>query len=396
MKHIIGFFLPICIFSFLAFAISVMVLGTAYSSQVDSVSYAEPVEYTEGYITNALNSENTVFTGEYSDIFVNAGACDVMIQTHDSPNTEVKIDESLFGHIQVTADGVLDIQADFNLLDPEAWESFIKGEFSSSNMFSSSIKILIPDKEYDTFNADMGAGSLEAYNIRSQNVYLNSRAGSTMYKNKSDYEMDFLNVTVGAGSAAVFNACTSEYFLDTSAGSLDVYGLTGEGSINVSAGRSDVSFEDFDNDIYTDVSAGNLNLYVPDDEEISVYSYRSAGDVKIVEKDGKTFSLANGSKYDINGGGEELSANVSAGSITVTVGIEKHQIKQDSSAATVQESSVPVITTRIPDDAQEPQEQAVTVVEEQSYFIPAEAPAAPAAPQAPQAPSAPAAFSEAV
>ncbi len=73
MKHLVGFFLPICIFSFIAFGISVAVLGTPSSSNRNPESM--------------VYSENTVINEQYSRIELSNGSGTLNVYPNDDNST---------------------------------------------------------------------------------------------------------------------------------------------------------------------------------------------------------------------------------------------------------------------------------------------------------------------
>lgn len=300
MKALIRIFLPLCIFSFIAFGISTAVLGV-------NPDYA----HSELSATSGETSTTTL-EGEYDRIKVEAGASKVVIKPHSENNTRVTVDGQNITRVNAKiSGGELKIYNEWQ--NPGDW---FKRLFDGS-MFTPSAKVtvLVPDKVYEELKLYCGAGDVECSGVKSKKTKLDASAGEVRYT-QPDMYTESIEIDVSAGSLKAYNVHTEKYDIDVSAGGAVIYGLTGEGDVNVSAGSATVYFDELNGDCDVDVSAGEAILYIPEDASADIKCSRSAGDIKI-NACGVNKTASDNENIKLNGGEYEIDASVSAGSIKI-------------------------------------------------------------------------------
>lgn len=381
MKGLIRLFLPLCIFSFIAFGISTAVLGVNRSSTLSEM---------EASVEDALSSEAyATVREEFDRISITANACHISLLPCDGNGADVYVDGSLDSSVKIKARVRGDTLEVYDEWDRDwlGWlEKLFKGELVQTN--SVEVTVFVPDKVYEHLDVTVNAGAVFSHGIGANVVDLDLSAGSLEYTQPEDMTVNGINIDVAAGSLQAYNAAAQEYHIDVSAGSAEVYGLTGNGDIAVSAGSARAQFAELNGRCDVDVSAGEAVLDIPENSSVKINCDKSAGDV-VVEACGVSKSVEDGETVTIGGGRYEINAEVSAGNIYIV-----------NSEVTVSEPEVidaVVISGGEATHHEEPEhafhhsESSVAVVEE-DRSIPAapEAPAAPVAPEAPEAPEAPA------
>lgn len=300
MKGLIRIFLPLCIFSFVAFGISTAVLGVN-----PDTSWAE-------LSTTSGENSTTTLEGDYDRIKVEAGASKVLIKPHSENNTRVTVEGQNTTRVNAKINGgELKIYNEWQ--NPGDW---FKRLFDGS-IFTPSAKVtvLVPDMVYKELKLYCGAGDVECSGIRSIKTKLDVSAGEIRYT-QPDMYTESIEIDVSAGSLKAYNVHTGKYDIDVSAGGAVVYGLTGEGDVSVSAGSATVYFDELNGDCDVNVSAGDATLYIPENASADIKCRRSAGDIKI-NACGVNKTASDNEKITLNGGGCEIDASVSAGSIKI-------------------------------------------------------------------------------
>ena len=298
MKVIFGIFLPICIFSFIAFGISVAVLGF---EEVD-----EPISATNitGYMTELY--------GDYDNIELTTGSVNVSIYPTDLEKTILCVPSELSGDISaLISDGTLVINSIRSIDD---FDDFIGALSGGEN---ASIEIYVPDNRYEEVTAYVNAGNAEINGLSAEEVYLELNAGNLTYANSEDSRCSSLSIDINAGNCTVYNADTEEYYIEVNAGNLDIYGLSGEGNVDMSAGNATLNYKELDSDLFVDVSLGNLTLNFPEGLSAELEGDLSAGNLEVDYDDIKT-KITDSTTLVIGGGENYISAELSAGNVKIS------------------------------------------------------------------------------
>ena len=296
MKAIVGTFLPLCIFSFLAFAISVVVLG------VDN----------DKSDRDTLQSSTTVMTESYTDIVVTADALNLRLFPSKRGDTV----------IMTNGNDIYDISAEVIGSTLEVHCGKHTGSFGDfintfKNMDKYYVDIAVPESVYNGVTAKVNAGKTEIIGISAKDVDLELNAGSFTYAAAENHISDNINANINAGECIIFNAATKNYDFSISAGDMNIYGLTGSGSIEASAGALTANYAQLNGDVMVDVTAGSIELNLPEDASAEVSCDKTAGEVTI--KHGSiNKSLSDGAEKTIGNGEYKISCSVSAGSTTIS------------------------------------------------------------------------------
>ncbi len=304
MKHLVGFFLPLCIFSFIAFGISVAVLGVDDGSRKPETS---------------LNSATTVLNEDYSRIEVTSNFGDMHIYPNDDDSTIVIADEVMLDDVSVyVKDNTLHIYCGNLNSNNFKFSDLFDGMFKFNN---GSVNVYVPQKVYDSIYATNNAGSTEILELGAMVADLKTNAGDLVYSQPDGHRSERLSIDTNAGSSTIYNANTYNYEIDLSAGNIYAYDLTGSGKIDVSAGDCKLNYAELNGDITANVSAGDLDINLPEGISAEIICDKSAGDVEVDYFDTES-DMDDGDSLSINGNSYRIAAKVSAGEIHITNEVE--------------------------------------------------------------------------
>lgn len=313
MKFIVKIFLPLCIFSFIFFGISVWVLGVNHNA-------ASHLSSTSGW-TEEISTD-------FDTIDVDAPACAVRLMTHDKDFTTAKIQTGSGRNepeIKVSG-GTLKIQGSGTPFDVFG---FFRDFFSGNNIsggYRSTVVVYVPEKTYESINIEVNAGEVSCEEIAAEKVYLGISAGKLNYI-QPDIKAEYVGMDVSAGTLYAKNVNTEKYSIDVSAGSANVYDLTGQGNIDISAGNANVVYAELNGNVGVDVSAGDVVIGLPKDCNATVKCDKSAGTVTVRYMDYVKKSVSDGDKFTIGSGEYRIKTDLSAGSVTIT---EDFSVKQSN------------------------------------------------------------------
>lgn len=305
MKHFIAFFLSLSVFCFIAFGISVAVLGT----QNQSTDMPLLDEY------NRLDDS-------YTDIEIYTSTASVVVYPCDNDYTSIFVTNNMRKFVSAKIDnGTLSVKLDSTSYIFTDFFGFLKSAFSGST--GECVKVYVPRRIYDSINVTTTAGSTEMIDVAAEYISLDTNAGSLVYAQPENQTAKQLDVSVSAGSCTVYNADAESFDISMSAGSIDVYGLTGEGSIDVSAGSGNINMAELNGNIDIELSAGGLELNLPENISAEIECDISGGGVEVDYGDIKT-SMKDTSLV-IGKGEYHIFADVSAGGVDITDKVkEKH------------------------------------------------------------------------
>ncbi len=302
MKHLVGFFLPLCIFSFIAFGISVAVLGTTSSArQPESV----------------VQSENTVIQQQYSRIELKNTSGNLNIYPNDSDSTLIIAkgkhvnnvsayvkDDTLFIKNEGSVWGLGSNGIDFSL------DSLID-IFTPSNR---TVNVFVPVKTYNSLISTNLSGNTKILDIPFTMSDFTNSSGNITYSQPDDFRSERIAVDVASGNCTVYNARTYNYEVGLSSGNVDMYYLTGKGSVEIASGNCELNYEQLNGDLAIDVSSGNLDIHLPFDASAEILCDIGSGDVD-VEFGVENEELDDGNRFTINDGEYTITVDVSSGDV---------------------------------------------------------------------------------
>lgn len=305
MKHLIAFFLSLSVFCFIAFGISVAVLGT------------QPVS------DNVLMNEYTELEGSYNDIEITTNVANIAVYPTEGDVTKIFTTERLAKSVSAEIkDDKLIVKLDHSQHIFTDFMGFISSLFDGGN--KDCVKVYVPDELYETIVINSNAGSTEMINVAAKDVELGLSAGNLTYAQPEGMSAHSLAIHLSAGNCTVYNARSDIFDIGMSAGNIDVYGLSGEGDIDLSAGNGSINLSELDGDITVNASAGNLDLNLPEGVNATISCDKSAGSVTVKYGDIKN-DLNDNEEVVIGTGRYDIFADISAGSINITDNVKEKE-----------------------------------------------------------------------
>ncbi len=293
MKALVSTFLPLCIFSFIAFGISVAVLGL------------------DTGMTGSLKSETTIITEDFSDIEIISGGANITLYPADGDEAVVYASKKMLKSVHVEVrDGTLVVNCSRTIDD-------ISDLFINLGSNDNTVEIAVPNDIYGIIEAEVSAGQTRILGLGAEVIDLQLNAGDLTYAAPEGYVTPSLNAKVNAGNCALYNAASEVFSLNLNAGNMDVYGLSGNGEFDTTAGNLTANFAKLDGDINVDTSAGNVDLNLPLDISAQVECDATAGEVSVKHGDTKE-NLDDGDTVLIGEGTYGIICDLTAGSVNIT------------------------------------------------------------------------------
>lgn len=396
IKKLFGIFIPLCIFSFIAFGVSAAVLGTGYGSPTTdyATGYAE-AELREG----AGSASSWELNGSYTDIKLDAGAYNIFIGsgeegddttyfslTRSAENDRGRVEAEVNGDtLEITVNG--SVSFGFGYLD-RLFEAIRTGKGFDEIFKTGSLSVIVPPRIYESLETNIGSGSLEITNInaRSNTLYLGS--GKLCYYNDGDFTADSANVEVNSGYIQAHGIRTREYYIDMNSGKCEISGLSGEGSIDVNSGNGTVVFDRLDGNCEVYVNSGTLDVFVPDDISARLTADINSGGVYVSAADSDVTKMRDGDVMTLGGGEHEMGLTLNSGRINVMSGGAESAVEITVGVTELEQQTDFgfVDADGIASAVEERVESAVKIAEENiAHFV--EAPEVPSTPTAPRAPA---------
>ncbi|MGN0649125.1 MAG: DUF4097 family beta strand repeat-containing protein [Oscillospiraceae bacterium] len=307
IKRMFAIFVPTCIVSFILFGATVMLFGKTSDSQATTESYIDYDSLEESF----------------DNIQIDCSGAEIKIEKSADNTTKVVKEEGTTEFTVYVKNNTLFVESEWKFF---GWNSNLGIKENISNIFKNPVMgisnlgggkltVYVPERMYNTLLVSLNAGTLKVSGIAADKNEINVNAGTFDYR-ALNTEAEFLGVTINAGNAEISGLNPREYRLDESAGDLCIRNLTGFGSVDISAGKTDLIYDSFNGDIQIGVSAGTLNMYVPDNTSAEINVDKSAGSVT-VRADGEKHNLSDGATVTIGGGRYKINADISAGSINI-------------------------------------------------------------------------------
>lgn len=338
MKHAVGFFLPLCIFSFLAFGISVAILG------VEDTSTRTPEA--------TLSSTTTRLYEEYSRIEAASDYGNLFIYPNDDDSTIIIADDNIIDDVTAyVKNNTLFIHCGKSFEDSFDFSDLFKGIFVFN---SGDVTVFIPEKTYDAIYAANGTGGTTILDIAAKIADIYSGSGTIVYSQPEDFRSEQLSVSIGSGNGKLYNADTYNYSVEMGSGNINMYGLTGKGNIEIASGNCKLNYKELNGDIVVDMGSGNLDLNFPRNISAEIFADIGSGDIDIdyynTDKD-----MDDGDTVEINGGKYKINVDMGSGNLDITDEVE-HMLPDlptlpplfDTTAAVEAPVSSSVVATMLP------------------------------------------------
>ena len=199
------------------------------------------------------NVDETIDGSKIKTVDIDCGTADIYIGVSD--DGQVHLNGSVFSNYSLKESGGT------LRLDTGNSSSF---NFNDWNSKSLHIELYLPDKEYNEFMLDTGAGDIDIDGIRCVTTDINTGAG----------DVDITNMK-----------CSKVFSADTGAGDMDISGTT-TGGLDLDLGAGNVTYNgEVYGDIYIDCGVGNCTVNLTNDEKEFSKKYKIDTDEGIGDVD---------------------------------------------------------------------------------------------------------------
>ncbi len=304
MKHAVGFFLPLCIFSFLAFGISVAILGVEDTTRTPEAS---------------ITSTTTRMYEIYDRIEVSSDLGNIFVYPNDSESTIIIADDIMVDNVSAYVhDNTLYVTCSNKFEDGFDWSELFEGMFTFNN---GNVTIYVPEKTYDALHATNGAGQTTILDIPAKISTIDNGSGNITFSQPKDFRSEQISISLGSGNGKLYNADTYNYSVEMGSGNINMYGLTGKGNIEIASGNCKLNYKELNGDIVVDMGSGNLDLNFPKNISAEIFADIGSGDIDIdyynTDKD-----MDDGDTVEINGGKYKINVDMGSGNLDITDEVE--------------------------------------------------------------------------
>ncbi len=320
LKKLFGIFIPLCIFSFIAFGVSAAVLGTGYGSA--SYVVDEAMEGT-GNISSWETNES------YTNIKLDAGAYNVMLVPGIVGDDTTYFNDDRFSNncgdvftrvdgdtLEITINGG-NINLGFDYLD-RLFEAIRTGEGFDEIFAMCTLTVTVPPRVYESLDVNIGSGSLEIVNINAQSNTVCLNSGKISYFNDNDFTADSIGIEVGSGYIQAYGMHTREYDIEINSGKYEIFGLSGEGSIDVNSGNGNVDFYRLDGNCDVYMNSGTVDIYIPYNASARLAAGINSGGVYVNSAEIGSTRMRDGDIVTLGGGEHEMNFTINSGTVSVS------------------------------------------------------------------------------
>lgn len=195
-----------------------------------------------------------------------------------------------------------------------------KKEYTEMKLNTTSGNVRIDNLIFEDFNSTSTSGTSE-YNIFADNLRLFTTSGKTTVTNCTDRKASSLNFDTTSGTHTVSGFAADEYHLGATSGKITVNGLSGKGDIQLTSGKIEVNYAEWNDKLYANVTSGTCVINLPENSNVSAKVDAVSGGMTINKSDGTKISLSKSDSVSLGGENcHEIKADMTSGSIKVNIG----------------------------------------------------------------------------
>lgn len=297
MKVLLKIFIPLCILSFIAFGISIPILGTN----------------DEWYSVNQPADRTIEITEEFNEIEIDVSGYDCEIKPCDGDIAKVSISGDTNSRITAKVSG-----NKLKVYSTIKW-TFFRFDFWNYWNHDTNIIVEVPEKIYEELSLNHTSGNSSSTGISAKTVKLHATSGSIKYDQPDGFTTDSFKLDITSGNVSATNVATKKYDIRETSGEINVSGLTGEGVIKSTSGEIDISFASLDGDCEFRMTSGNATLIIPDDTSADIHCNKTSGDIT-VSACGATQNADNNSTIRLGEGKFKIDADITSGHLVIKDG----------------------------------------------------------------------------
>lgn len=194
-----------------------------------------------------------------------------------------------------------------------------KEEYKEMKLNTTSGNVKIGSLIFDDFNSTATSGTSE-YNIFADDLRIFTTSGKTTVTNCTVRKASSLNFNTTSGTHTISGFTADEYHLRATSGKITVNGLSGKGDIQLTSGKIEVNYAEWNDKLYANVTSGTCVINLPENSNVSAKVDALSGGMTI-NKDGTRISLSKNDSISPDGENcHEIKADMTSGSVKVNIG----------------------------------------------------------------------------
>lgn len=165
-----------------------------------------------------------------------------------------------------------------------------------------------------TFNTTSGDFNISAF---AKTLAISSVSGNMQMSNPLTDECDSFSLRTTSGRYNISGFKTKQFEVKTISGDVEISGISGKGSLNMTSGDVDISFAEWNDDISVSTISGDVDIILPAGSGADVSFSGISGDVTSL-LDGSNVKIGKGSTSTVGGSNKHnIGINLTSGDVTI-------------------------------------------------------------------------------
>ena len=165
-----------------------------------------------------------------------------------------------------------------------------------------------------TFNTTSGDFNISAF---AKTLAISSVSGNMQMSNPLTDECDSFSLRTTSGRYSISGFKTKQFEVKTISGDVEISGISGKGSLNMTSGDVDISFAEWNDDISVSTISGDVDIILPAGSGADVSFSGISGDVTSL-LDGSNVKIGKGSTSTVGGSNKHnIGINLTSGDVTI-------------------------------------------------------------------------------
>lgn len=194
-----------------------------------------------------------------------------------------------------------------------------KEEYEEMAINTTSGVVKIDNLIFDNFNSTSTSGTSE-YNIFADSLKAFTTSGKTTITNCTDRKSSSLNFDTTSGTHTISGFSSERFHLGATSGKITANGLSGEGDIQLTSGKIEANYSEWNDDLDVNVTSGTCIINLPEGSNVSARVEALSGKMTINKSDGTKMTLSKGDSVSPSGENcHEIKADITSGAVKVNV-----------------------------------------------------------------------------
>lgn len=195
----------------------------------------------------------------------------------------------------------------------------------------------------EKFDLNTASGNIDV-NAFFENVKIKTASGNISLCGSPEKTAKSVEVNAASGNISISGYKTERYSISSASGRTTYTGASGEGRINVTSGKINVTYAEWNADLKISAVSGSVNIALPADSGARIRFDGVSGTVRtdLGNNGGSFISLGKGTDGEFGGTNKhDLTVNLVSGKVTVTngTGITDEEKTIDMTAGFVEEKA---------------------------------------------------------